>query len=282
MRRFLLVFLAVLAVSGCSSKFAYNNLDWLAYWYIDDYIELSDAQEAEFDVYLTQWLQWHRSQELGAYVAHLQSVKADILAGRFNEPDNVFQQFELASEHWYRLRDEIAPSLPPLAKKMTDEQVVYLFTQLTKENDERREELDESSEKPDDERMKSRVKDIEKQIKSRIGKLTDNQKTIIASFAPQFESTGYLWLSYREASQNAARKLLATRHTNPNFEQEFLLLLNNPEVYRSAELVEKDNANRRLSAAMTSQLAMSLTEKQKNKLIKEIDDMIGDLSELQK
>ena len=47
MRHIVLTILLLVSVTGCSSKFAYNNLDWLVYWYVDDYIEFSDQQEEQ-------------------------------------------------------------------------------------------------------------------------------------------------------------------------------------------------------------------------------------------
>jgi len=47
--RVLVVFISVMFLASCSSKLAYNNLDWWVYWYMDDYIELKDEQEEKFD-----------------------------------------------------------------------------------------------------------------------------------------------------------------------------------------------------------------------------------------
>jgi len=57
--------LGFLVLTGCSSKLAYNNLDWLIYWYMDDYVELNDSQEAIFDIKLEGWIDWHREEIFG-------------------------------------------------------------------------------------------------------------------------------------------------------------------------------------------------------------------------
>ena len=43
------VFTLSILLTGCSSKFAYNNIDWLMYWYIDDYVELDKSQKSLLD-----------------------------------------------------------------------------------------------------------------------------------------------------------------------------------------------------------------------------------------
>lgn len=73
--RIVVAVLLLLSLSSCSSKFAYNNLDWWVYWYLDDYIELNDRQEEQFDDYLNNWLSWHKRSELNRYKAHLERVK---------------------------------------------------------------------------------------------------------------------------------------------------------------------------------------------------------------
>ena len=77
MKKLILLFGFLLLV-GCSTKFTYNNLDWLIHWYVDDYVELSDRQENLFDEHFANWLNWHRSEELAKYVKHLKSLKADV------------------------------------------------------------------------------------------------------------------------------------------------------------------------------------------------------------
>ena len=62
--RLLLVLFSVIFLASCSSKLAYNNLDWWVYWYLDDYIELKGEQEEKFDDYLQNWLRWHKTSEL--------------------------------------------------------------------------------------------------------------------------------------------------------------------------------------------------------------------------
>ena len=55
MRNLGILLIGLLALTGCSSKFAYNNFDWLVYWYVDDYVELTNEQEDLFDVKIDRW-----------------------------------------------------------------------------------------------------------------------------------------------------------------------------------------------------------------------------------
>lgn len=277
MRHIVLTILLLVSVTGCSSKFAYNNLDWLVYWYVDDYIEFSDQQEEQFDAKLANWLDWHRKEELNQYVAHLERVKAKAL-GEPMSPEDIAQEFDNARQHWERVRNKLSPELAQMAPSLTDDQVVYLFAALEKEN---RKEEEEREERSEEERLERRTDSIIDQVEDMIGKLIDDQKAIIVSYAPQFESTYDYWLVYRRDVQQAARQLFITRDSNPNFVQDLTDLMVNPDVYRTEQHVQTIERNRLLYATMVSELHTTLTDKQKRKLTKEMNAIIEDIEDLQ-
>ena len=129
--RSLLVVVFIIFLTSCSSKLAYNNLDWWVYWYMDDYIELKDEQEEKFDAHLQNWLSWHKKSELTRYKAQLEDIKKQIQNDTFNS-SIVYNNLELARSHWERVRDEVSPELAAIAKTLDDEQVVTLFAALEK------------------------------------------------------------------------------------------------------------------------------------------------------
>jgi hypothetical protein len=64
--------LVVLILSGCSAtQFIYNRVDILVRWYLDDYVSLDREQQARFDGRLEALLDWHRLEELPAYMVLL-------------------------------------------------------------------------------------------------------------------------------------------------------------------------------------------------------------------
>lgn len=278
MKKGCLLFLMLL-MSGCSSKLAYNNLDWLIYWYMDDYIELNDQQEAIFDKRLEQWIDWHRSEEMPRYIAHLKAVRDDIINDALNE-ERLMEHYEKATDHWQRLRAEITPELASMANRLNDDQVIRLFAALEKDNKESEESIIEIDEKTPEERAEQRLEDLQEDMSSRIGSLTDEQKAIIADFSPLFKRSSRLWLEYRRDLQQRARALFANRENNPDFSAELEALMLNPEQYRSEAFLDVWNNNRNQHARMAAELSHTLTDKQKRKLVEEIDDMIDDLEDL--
>ncbi|MDC8830989.1 DUF6279 family lipoprotein [Alteromonas gilva] len=278
MKKGLLIAIIFLLV-GCSTKFTYNNLDWLIHWYIDDYVSLTDEQEEFFDDHFAQWQQWHRSEELSKYIAHLRALKADLSA-----PTLTAQQIEMHMQdsrlHWERLRDRVSPALAQIAYDLTDEQIESLFDEINDKNDEIRESLADYAEMSVEEQAEERLDNLEDDVSEYIGRLNQEQKRIIKAFAPEFNSTRALWLKYRTEMQQGARTLLANRKQNPLFRTELVALITRPEDFRSETYRTLRVENTRTYAKMAEQLFYTLDKKQKRKLIGEIDDMIEDLEYL--
>ena len=271
--RSLLVVVFIIFLTSCSSKLAYNNLDWWVYWYMDDYIELKDEQEEKFDAHLQNWLSWHKKSELTRYKAQLEDIKKQIQNDTLNS-SIVYNNLELARSHWERVRDEVSPELAAIAKTLDDEQVVTLFAALEKDNKEEEEERQEALEKSEAERLKDRIERIQETISERIGDLSKEQKQIVSTYAQQFISTGDAWIKYRRNIQNAARKLFVSRKQNERFEQELVALMQNPDNYKSDVYKQSSAHNMTVTATLLAEIFSTLSEKQRQTLVENVDELI--------
>ncbi|RDV26017.1 hypothetical protein DXV75_07990 [Alteromonas aestuariivivens] len=270
----------ILLVTGCSSKLAYNNLDWLVYWYLDDYVELNDAQESLFDTHLQNWISWHRTEELSRYITHLKSLRNDIESGSLNEERLQWHMNE-ATQHWARIREELSPELAKFALTLSDDQIVRMFAALENDNREEEEKWQDKQDDSAEKRLAKRKEEFYDSFKQRIGRLTDEQKAIIDKYVTQFVSTHLHWIEYRRAVQSEARRIFATRNYSEDaFIASLQALMTDPDAYRSEEYTRVRQQNNQWYTQMAAELASSLTAKQKRKLIDEISDIISDLSEL--
>ncbi|GGF56828.1 DUF6279 family lipoprotein [Alteromonas lipolytica] len=278
MKKSLLIAIIFL-LGGCSTKFTYNNLDWMVHWYIDDYVSLSDNQEAVFDEYFANWQNWHRNEELEKYTAHLKALKADLERDQLTAAQ-IEKHLTDSRQHWERVRDHVSPELARLALELTDKQVDSLFAELAEENDEIRESIEKFSEKSAAEQLEQRLDDAEDSVSDFIGRLNDDQVTIIERYVGEFGSTRKLWLKYREEFQQAARTMIDGRASNPNFVVDFVALMTHPDKFRSEAYVQLQQQNTKVYSRMAEELFYTLNNKQKRKLISKIDDMIDDFEYL--
>lgn len=73
--RYLAVILASLAIFGCATKFAYNNIDWFIISYIEDLVPLNSVQESELENRLQDLQQWHKSTQLPLYIQQINNIQ---------------------------------------------------------------------------------------------------------------------------------------------------------------------------------------------------------------
>ncbi|BDX06763.1 DUF6279 family lipoprotein [Planctobacterium marinum] len=273
MKKICVVFLLLL--SGCSSQFAYNNLDWLVHWYLDDYIDLNKPQKIAFDERFAQWHDWHRGAELENYVRHLQDLKRMLQEGNITS-EMVSGQFNRARDHWLRLREHVAPDIVSLAQLLNDKQVEELFASLEEKNAADEIERKEKSQEELTERFQKRFKE---QLQDYFGRLTQEQKALVAKYAQQVIPNRLEWLTYRRAVQSAAKELLMQRDLD-SFEQDFLSLVTQPEIHQHPQYIANLEHNRGVFSDLVVEVFPTITEKQKRRLYRKIDNYIDDFSEL--
>jgi hypothetical protein len=275
-RLIIMILVSFSLLSACSSKLAYNNVDWLLYWYLDDYIELSREQKGQLDSKLDGWLAWHRNSELVEYQGHVLQLQQQIRSDTLNA-EQWLEHFDLGRKHWLRARDKISPELVAMAPQLSDEQVNSLFETLEKGNKKREKKRAKNS---FEERQEDSRENIEGQIKDWVGRLSPEQKSMVARHSTQLESTFDDWMVYRRSIQNQAKIILLQRHENPSFQANLLYLIQHPEECRQQTYIDKSETNRRVFAELLENVSNSLSEKQRKKLLKRLQGLIDDLDDL--
>ncbi|CAH9067976.1 hypothetical protein PSECIP111951_03958 [Pseudoalteromonas holothuriae] len=274
----IIILLALLTIAGCSTKFAYRNADWLTYWYVDDYISLTDEQEEHFDEHLQQWLSWHKSEELDKYVAQLNEIKADVETGNISAQRIESLQNKMRS-HWVRLRDKLTPDLVTMAPMLTQEQALELFAQLAESELDSKEKRDKRSAKK---RKKRWLKNRENNLQRWLGNLSDEQENMIVTLYDKQMTTAELWYQYRIDYQAQLKALFMQPNRDKEFEARLLNLLSEPEQLRSAELKQRIAHNRQHDYQFLADIFSTMSDKQRRHLVEELEDLIDDLTSLKK
>ena len=127
------------ALAACSAiKLGYNNIDGLAYWWLDSYLDFSDEQETRVREDLDRLHQWHRTNELPRLAALLHAMEraapADVTVA---QACGFFTQVQQRLE---ALSERAEPAVVTLATGLTPEQLVYLERKYGKVNEEFRKE----------------------------------------------------------------------------------------------------------------------------------------------
>jgi hypothetical protein len=269
----------VLLLSGCSTKFIYKNVDWLVYWYLDDFVELTDQQEEVFDLKLATWLEWHKQNEIPKYIAHLDELSTDIASQKISLAKMDYHQ-QKAAEHWLSLKTRIVPDLVEMAHSLTQEQVTSMFAELDERNQAEAEEREERLDKTVEKRRKETLKRNKKNLKRWIGTLSSEQEKLIENMYGQYHSNGELWWQYRIRYQAELKSLLQTDDRDDAFSLKLTELLMTPEIYRSEELNQRNIENSNTYKSFLLSVDGLAAEEQRLHLLNEISEFNEDLKVL--
>ena len=252
---------AVLLLSGCVVRVVYNQLDWLALWYVEDYFELDAAQEAQARESIGQTLAWHRRVELPKYAAWFRHLASN--AGGAVSPAFVAARYDEIVVLWDELIRHTSPDVASLLQGLSDEQSEDLFGKLAQENGELA--ADYSGVTPEERRAKQ-DKSIVRAFQRFTGRLDSKQEAMLRGRTAEMHDLSADWLKRRADWQRAFRVLMAGRRTNPGFAERFADLLLNPNQFDSPGYRELVVDNQQRAFAMVAAVVSSLSPAQADRL----------------
>jgi hypothetical protein len=139
MRARLALLLASLLLAACSTlSLGYGQLPRLASWWIDSYLDLDRAQDAQLDAALEQLIAWHRREELPRWQALLRRADGLWADGGVTEA-KLLQLEREAGESIERTLAQAAPLATPLLAGLRPEQWQRLQRKLAERLEEWRE-----------------------------------------------------------------------------------------------------------------------------------------------
>jgi len=278
MKKFLFILFILTVIVGCGPRFIYSHLDWLIPWYVSDYISLDDTQKNMLQKRLVKQLDWHCRTQLPTYAEMLRVIGRD-LAGPDQPVDYAMIRFYYIKlmALWKGLMKQIGSDITDILITASEEQIVELFDNFDKQNQEF---MKEYVELPTAKLSENRQKRMNKRLKYWISKPTVEQKEAISSWSMQMVPTSEDWLKNREMIQTKARRLLAPRSRNPEFQARLLELIVNPEPMRSPAYQAKIETNVDLTIKFIIELNRMLTPAQRSYLLNRIESLAADFDKL--
>ncbi|WP_114783748.1 DUF6279 family lipoprotein [Vibrio tetraodonis] len=266
MKKWGLVVLSLL-LTGCGTKFVYNNLDWLLIEYLDDFVELTTEQEALISDKLDSVTEWHKQQELPRYIQHLNQLIA-LDPKKVTLADIQRQETELKA-HTQRLLRHIASDISILAKQLSDQQVEELVDSIRVRHTRYKRKYQKLSESEIRENYQERLTD---NIQDWLGPLTSEQKRWIADWTSELYVTSYDWIDHQTKMRIEINQLLSNRLDDSYFEPHFEQLMFNPTNFYSKELQQKIAHNRATAHQHLVKIINSISDKQMAHYRQELKD----------
>lgn len=256
---------AVVMLGGCVVRVVYNQLDWLALWYVEDYFDLDPAQEEQAKLMIGRTISWHRQTQLPRYATLTRTVLAGVSPPV--QPEFLADRYAEVVTLWDDLLRQVAPDFATLLQSLSDEQVNDLFENLADENRELEEDYSGISR---EERRAKQDKAIIKAFRRFTGRLSPEQEVLVRTHTSRFHDLSADWLRRREEWQMELRVLMAGRRADPLFAERITDLLLNPNQFDSPGyrklVLENQQASFRLVAAVLSSLSPKQSEHLRNHL----------------
>ncbi len=266
--RTILLFLLLLQLGGCGIiSLGYNYSDVYLRYTINSYTAFSKEQKQEIHKDVDAYMQWHRKVMLPEYAAFLRDLQHKVESGAPLSADEV---------RAYRLRvrklyvSTLQPTVMPAAHLLhglDQAQVDELAASLDKENSKQR---DKDLSGTAEEQLKSRTERTIEFIENQTGSLSDGQLAQLREANARLPYASGIYQHLKEDNQKHLIGLLNDHASGEDIANFLSLWLILPEKFRTPEEQETLQAFEQGSDAFIAEVYAMLTERQRNKLLKNI------------
>lgn len=257
MKPWLLLLLVCLSLSGCGTKFVYNNADWIAIRFVEEFVELNDNQQEMISFAIEDASVWHRREEIPAYIAELNQILL-ISPSTFTEA-----QFISHEARWRQfssqLLDRFYPVITLLIASMSDAQVEQFMNALRV----RHVQFKHQRESEDEVELIARYKNrISENLEDWLGPLTSSQLKVIDAWASDLQVTTPLWFEYQTQLRVELIRLFSQRNNPDKLAALLNSLLYSPELFYSDQLYKRIEHNSTIGRAYLVEVINLMTEQQ--------------------
>ena len=198
-------------LGGCSAlRLGYSQAPDLAYWWLDGYVDFSEAQTPRVRDALTAWFKWHRATQLPDYAALLSKAQAQLMEP--TTPTQACQWYEDVSVRFDTAFERALPAMAEVVQTATPQQLQHLERRFAKLNQELQTEYAQADA---EERAKAAAKRVLERAESFYGKLDEAQRERVVGGLPNSPFDADVWLAERKARQQdllqTVRRLIAEK-----------------------------------------------------------------------
>lgn len=198
------VLLLVVLLAGCNAlRFGYANGDTFLYWWLDGYVDFSDAQKPWVKRDIEQLLTWHRKTQLGDYAQMLARVQQKL--HERSSAEDVLAEYAQIRKRADIVIDQALPHLTELALSLEPEQIAHLERKFASNNESYRKEYLRGSV---EDRQRLRFKKVMKQAEYWFGNFSHEQEARIRAASDARPLDNEIWLAERQRRQQEMLKML--------------------------------------------------------------------------
>jgi hypothetical protein len=274
-----IIFSAALTVllTGCSRiQFAYNQLDWLIPYYVEDYVELTDSQDSYLEQRVDTLLSWHCSSHLTAYADLLRNANTSFQADTMSEEKLQHLSNQIES-YWKEIKRQASPGIAQLLLSSSEAQLDELFNGFAERNSEW---LDGFKSQTDEALREDYRQNMTNELERWFGPLLASQQQAVIDWSQGFKPLGREGLKMRQQWQAGLRDLMSQRDDLQAFNAGIEQLFVNPEAIRSTEYLHRVKHNQTTTIEMIVVVGGQLNDGQRKHLASMAESISWDFDQL--
>jgi hypothetical protein len=276
LKHFSLLLMLSLVLSGCNRVgMAYRNLDVIIPWTFNDYLTLNSAQKSWFNERLKEHLSWHCTTQLPDYLDWLDRLEQMIETNQVSAAALQARAQE-ARQAIAQSAREVTPSAIELLQGLDDQQVKKINEAFAKDQRKRQAGYLKSTL---EQQIQQRSERMNKRLSAWSGPLNASQQQRIVVWSTS--------LGDQNQQRNANRALWQTQFSaameqrqNSDFPQRIRQLLVNRESLWTPAYRQVYNLSDQATRSLLVDLMAQSTPVQRQRLVKKIDEVRRDLTEL--
>ncbi len=269
---------AVVLLASCTAvRVSYNNADSLMRYVVWRYVDLDPRQSDALQQRLARLHDWHRSNELPAYVDFLHSVRSRFARG-LAAPD-VGWAIDAMRTHYRITAGHAATEAAPLLLTLSPEQIASIERRFAKEDAKFEHEWLNGSPERRERRAAERL--IER-FEQWTGDLDHDQQARIRDFVKAHPRDAQLRLQDRRRWQRAAVELVRQYRRAEDLAPRLARLFGEPDSGRSPEYVAEMRRWESDLGRLIVELSRSLSAEQRERVLRRIDRYAEDFQSLER
>jgi len=273
----LLLLALIIGLSGCTVRFAYNQLDWIAPWYLRGYVSLDEQQRSLLEQRLATRLDWHCSTQLPRYAHWLRELETQLASGDVSL-EGLHAHARQAEAFWLELVSHLPADASELLASASDDQVQELFDNLDERTAENRRDF---VDKPAEALQRERAERMAQRLRRWFGRLNTAQQARLEAWSVGLAPFGEQWLDNRALWQAALRKAIEDlRQDPPALEAALEQLFVRPERDWSDEYRARVQFNRDQTLVLLVDLYRLSSQRQRQRLTERVGSLARDLERL--
>lgn len=270
------ILLLLLTASACSTKMAYNFLDWGIEWKVQRLVKLQGEQRVLTKIAIKDFHAWHRATQLPQYADYLQQLQTR-LNGEPISAKEIHDETDKIQLLVDQSIEKVLPDAVEVLSMLSDKQVSELLGSVAEEREEYKDDYVDLTQQK---RQSKYAKEFIKHTQDWLGPLSKSQKKQVDVWSTELEPFEQLNFQQQKIWEEKLAEILANRA----YKTVLLRGLQGLAFHRTddwqPELEKILDRNQEITYTLIAKLLNDMSDRQRERMNRKLDGYIKIFTEL--